>query len=87
MALSEGWSVLVTGPARRVDDPDEVGRWSCSASSRGLRARLDTLVRIEPDEVTGRVIVTRGVVGLKAGRPQGEAMCERSRPWSSGDGR
>ncbi len=27
-ALSEGWSVLVSGPARRVDDPDEVLRLS-----------------------------------------------------------
>jgi nitroimidazol reductase NimA-like FMN-containing flavoprotein (pyridoxamine 5'-phosphate oxidase superfamily) len=32
-SMGEGWSVLVTGPARRVDDSDEAGRWPCWATS------------------------------------------------------
>jgi hypothetical protein len=55
--LSEGWSVLATGSARRVDDPDEL----VELSSLGLEPwaggnRLE-MVRIHPEEITGRVIV------------------------------
>jgi transcriptional regulator with XRE-family HTH domain len=57
--LSEGWSVLVTGAVRVVDDPDEYQR----LSSLGLAAWGDkgehALVAITPLEITGRVIVHR----------------------------
>jgi hypothetical protein len=55
--LSEGWSVLVTGEVRIVDDPDENQR----LSSLGLASWDDeeehTLIAITPTEITGRVIV------------------------------
>jgi hypothetical protein len=55
--LSEGWSVLVTGEVRIVDDPDENQR----LSSLGLASWDDggehILVAIRPTEITGRVIV------------------------------
>ena len=38
-SMSEGWSVLVTGAARRVDDPEEVVGWRVSGSSRGPAGR------------------------------------------------
>ncbi len=56
-SVSEGWSVLVTGAARRVDDPDELVRLASldlEAWAGGVR---NALVCITPTEVTGRVIV------------------------------
>jgi hypothetical protein len=41
-ALSEGWSILVVGPASAVTDPDTV--------------RALGRVRIEPERITGRRI-------------------------------
>jgi hypothetical protein len=55
--LSEGWSVMVTGDVRRIDDPDERAR----LSSRGIDSWNDdgdhVLIAIMPDRITGRVIV------------------------------
>jgi nitroimidazol reductase NimA-like FMN-containing flavoprotein (pyridoxamine 5'-phosphate oxidase superfamily) len=55
--VSEGWSVLVTGPARRVTAPDE----RLALSSLGLESwsegEAHDLVAIAPGEITGRVIV------------------------------
>lgn len=55
--LSEGWSVLVTGPTRRVMAPDE----RMAVSSLGLESwsggDVHDLVAISPREITGRVIV------------------------------
>ena len=59
-AMSEGWSVLVIGRACRVADPveaDALGGLGLQPWAGGDR---HALVRIEPDEVTGRVIVTLG---------------------------
>jgi transcriptional regulator with XRE-family HTH domain len=56
-ALSEGWSVLATGSARRVDDPDEVHRLSLLGLEPWAGGARHALVRITPAEVTGRVIV------------------------------
>jgi hypothetical protein len=56
-SLSEGWSVLVTGTARRVDDPEELLRLSSldlEAWAGGVR---HALLCITPTEITGRVIV------------------------------
>jgi len=59
-ALSEGWSVLVTGPVRRVDDPKEVVALAGLGLQPWAGGDRHALVRIRPEEVTGRVIVTLG---------------------------
>ena len=56
-SMGEGWSVLVTGSARRVDDPDEVARaWPACGLTPWAGGARHALVRIHPDETTGRVI-------------------------------
>ncbi len=58
-AMSEGWSVLVRGHARRIEDPEEreaVARLDLEPWAGGARLNL---IGIEPFEVTGRVIVQR----------------------------
>jgi len=59
-AMSEGWSVLVTGQARRVSDPVEADALAGLGLQPWAGGDRHALVRIEPDEVTGRVIVTLG---------------------------
>jgi hypothetical protein len=56
-ALSEGWSVLATGTARRVDDPDELHRLSALGLEPWAGGDRRALMCITPVEVTGRVIV------------------------------
>ena len=56
-ALSEGWSVLVTGRCRRVEDPEEVERLSSLDLEAWAGGNRHTLVALVPVEVTGRVIV------------------------------
>jgi nitroimidazol reductase NimA-like FMN-containing flavoprotein (pyridoxamine 5'-phosphate oxidase superfamily) len=55
--VSEGWSVLVTGPARRITAPHE----RMALSSIGLESWSEggthDLVAISPQEITGRVII------------------------------
>ncbi len=58
-AMSEGWSVLVTGPVRLVDDAEEVAALSTIGLVPWAGGDRHALVRISPDEVTGRVIVTQ----------------------------
>jgi len=67
VALSEGWSVLVTGQARRVRDPVEADALTGLGLQPWAGGDRHALVRIEPDEVTGRVIVT---LGEPAGPPE-----------------
>jgi transcriptional regulator with XRE-family HTH domain len=55
--LSEGWSVLVTGTARRVDDPDEILALSSLDLESWAGGDRHALVVIDPKEITGRVIV------------------------------
>jgi len=58
-AMSEGWSVLVRGHARRIEDPGErhaVALLDLEPWAGGARLNL---IGIEPYEVTGRVIVQR----------------------------
>ncbi|MER5518372.1 pyridoxamine 5'-phosphate oxidase family protein [Streptomyces sp. NPDC002763] len=56
-AFSQGWSVLVRGPARRVSDTEEVRRLSASVhSTPWAGGDRDLWVRIEPRSVTGRRI-------------------------------
>ena len=56
-AQSEGWSVLVSGQAHRVDDPDEVLRLSSLDLEAWAGGQRHALVKIIPVTVTGRVIV------------------------------
>ncbi len=55
--LSEGWSVLVTGRARLVDDPDELLRLSSLDLAAWAGGQRHALVSIAASEITGRVIV------------------------------
>ena len=56
-AFSEGWSVLVSGPAHRVVDPDEVLRLSSLDLEAWAGGDRHTLVKLTLVTVTGRVIV------------------------------
>ena len=56
-AVSEGWSVLVTGRARCIDDPDETIRLASLDLEAWAGGARHTLVGIRPTEITGRVIV------------------------------
>jgi transcriptional regulator with XRE-family HTH domain len=56
-AMSEGWSVLVSGRARVVDDPEELLRLASLDLAAWAGGARHSLVCIKPDETTGRVIV------------------------------
>jgi hypothetical protein len=56
-AMSEGWSVLVSGRARLVDDPEELVRLSSLDLEAWAGGNRHSLVCITPIETTGRVIV------------------------------
>jgi Pyridoxamine 5'-phosphate oxidase/Helix-turn-helix domain len=58
-AMSEGWSVLVRGHARRIEDPEErraIAALDLEPWAGGARLNV---IGIEPFEMTGRVIVQR----------------------------
>jgi hypothetical protein len=55
-AMSEGWSVLLTGLARRVDDPDELVELSRLALEPWAGGDRHALVRIRPEFITGRMV-------------------------------
>lgn len=55
-AMSEGWSVLVSGLARRVDDPDELEQIAALGIEPGPRHHRETVIRIETAELSGRSI-------------------------------
>ena len=55
--FSEGWSVLVSGPARRVVDADELQRVSSLDLQAWAGGDRHAVVKIAPVTVTGRVIV------------------------------
>jgi transcriptional regulator with XRE-family HTH domain len=57
--FSEGWSVLASGPARRVTDPDELQRVSSLDLEAWAGGDRHAVVKIAPVTVTGRVIVHR----------------------------
>src|SRR5271169_2165697 len=54
---SEGWSVLVTGRCRRIEDPDEVQRLSSLDLESWAGVDRHALLAVSPEEITGRVIV------------------------------
>jgi transcriptional regulator with XRE-family HTH domain len=55
-ALSEGWSVLLTGRARIVTDADEVSRAQALGLEPWAGGDRDLYVRLTPTEITGRRI-------------------------------
>ena len=55
-SMSEGWSVLVTGTTRLVDEPDEVVALAALGLAPWAGGERHTLIRIRPDEITGRLI-------------------------------
>ncbi|HTU39488.1 MAG TPA: pyridoxamine 5'-phosphate oxidase family protein [Acidimicrobiales bacterium] len=55
--LSEGWSVLVTGPARQVTAPHERMTLSSLRLESWSGGPEHDLIAIRPKEITGRVIV------------------------------
>jgi Pyridoxamine 5'-phosphate oxidase/Helix-turn-helix domain len=56
-AMSEGWSVVVSGRARLVDDPEELLRLSSLGLEPWTGGNRHSLICITPTETTGRVIV------------------------------
>jgi nitroimidazol reductase NimA-like FMN-containing flavoprotein (pyridoxamine 5'-phosphate oxidase superfamily) len=56
-AVSEGWSVLVSGRGRTITDPQEMARLSSLDLVTWAGGERSSLVVIRPDEITGRVIV------------------------------
>jgi hypothetical protein len=58
-AVSRGWSVLVTGTAEQIGEPDATARL---AAAHGLRpwagGHRPLWIRIHPDHVSGRTITT-----------------------------
>jgi transcriptional regulator with XRE-family HTH domain len=60
-AMSEGWSVLVTGRARCIDDPDELARLESLDLEAWAGGDRHSLVAIKPDDLTGRVIVHQSI--------------------------
>lgn len=59
--FTEGWSVIVTGPARRVDNPDELVEHATHGLSPWAGGARGVVVAIAAAEVTGRVIVHDGL--------------------------
>ena len=55
-----GWSVVVTGRARTVTDPDQVSRYQ--QLFQPWVDHADTVVAIEPEIVTGRRVIRPAVV-------------------------
>jgi hypothetical protein len=56
-AVSEGWSVMVTGFAHQVDDPERLVEHAAAGLSPWAGGYRPALVAIAVDEITGRVIV------------------------------
>jgi hypothetical protein len=55
-AMSEGWSVVVTGLARRIEDHLECQRMASLDLEAWAGGDRHALIAVRPDEVTGRVI-------------------------------
>jgi len=56
-SMSEGWSVIATGRAHRITDAEERQRLESLDLEAWANGDRHALVGIEPDELTGRVIV------------------------------
>lgn len=56
-AMSEGWSVLVTGRIHRVDDPDDLVALADLGLEPWAGGGRHAVVRLRPEETTGRLVV------------------------------
>ncbi|CAM5276940.1 pyridoxamine 5'-phosphate oxidase family protein [Streptomyces canus] len=56
-ARHSGWSVVVTGTATVVTDPDERGRLARTGPVSWVPAPQEVYVRIDPELVTGRELI------------------------------
>jgi transcriptional regulator with XRE-family HTH domain len=59
-AMSEGWSVLVTGPARRVDDPAELEQLAQFGIEPWAGGSREAIVHVKTAEMSGRNIRQQG---------------------------
>jgi nitroimidazol reductase NimA-like FMN-containing flavoprotein (pyridoxamine 5'-phosphate oxidase superfamily) len=59
-AMSEGWSVVISGAPRRIEDPSEVVQLSSLDLEPWAGGTRDVLVAIAPREMSGRRIVHHG---------------------------
>ena len=55
-AMSEGWSVVVTGRARRVDDPSELELLAQLGIEPWAGGSRETMMRVKAAEISGRNI-------------------------------
>lgn len=55
-AMSEGWSVIISGRARLVDDPDELVRIGELGIEPWPGGRREAVIRIETEAISGRRI-------------------------------
>jgi len=58
-AMSEGWSVLVSGSARRIDDPRELARLARLGIEPWAGGKREAIMRVEPTQISGRSIHQR----------------------------
>ncbi|NBE50274.1 helix-turn-helix domain-containing protein [Streptomyces boluensis] len=69
-AFSQGWSVLVGGPARTVQDRAAAEEFRRSVhSTPWAGGDRDTVVLLTPRRVTGRRVLVEGAPGVPASRP------------------
>jgi transcriptional regulator with XRE-family HTH domain len=59
-AMSEGWSVLVSGRAHRVEDTYELKRISSAGVEPWAGGELEDYVAIDIDELSGRILRQKG---------------------------
>jgi len=55
-AMSEGWSVIISGRARLVDDPEELERIAELGIEPWPGGRREAVIRIETGAISGRRI-------------------------------
>ncbi|WMX48436.1 helix-turn-helix domain-containing protein [Streptomyces roseicoloratus] len=66
-AFSQGWSVLLVGPARKVSDPATAQTLRAAAySTPWAGERRDTVVVLSPRRVTGRRVLVQGAPGTSS---------------------
>jgi nitroimidazol reductase NimA-like FMN-containing flavoprotein (pyridoxamine 5'-phosphate oxidase superfamily) len=59
-AMSEGWSVLISGPARRVDDPAELQQLAQLGIEPWPGGHREAVIRVETAQISGRSIRQQG---------------------------
>ncbi|MGH3025504.1 MAG: pyridoxamine 5'-phosphate oxidase family protein, partial [Gaiellaceae bacterium] len=59
-AMSEGWSVLITGRAQLVDDPAELDRLVQLGVEPWPGGHRDAVIRVVTEAISGRAIRQQG---------------------------